>query len=454
MDRILVVDDERKIRTILARLLRDEGYEVADADSGPEAMEVAKAFRPDLVLMDLSMPGMDGIEAMAAISESVPGAETIIMTAYGSIESAVEAMRRGARDYLTKPFDNDELLLRIAHLLERKHLRREVDALKEELNRRYAFENIVAVSGEMQTIFEIMQRVSGTDVTVLIEGESGTGKELIVRAIHQHSARSEGPFVPINCAALPLNLIENELFGHEKGAFTDATERYVGKFEQADGGTLFLDEITELPPEAQAKLLRAIQEREITRIGGDRSIPVDVRLVAVTNRNLDALMEEGSFRRDLYFRINVVSIRIPPLRARKEDIPVLVDHFLGLFNERLGTSISGVSEEVSELFRVYDWPGNVRELENVLQGALVVARDRILHVADLPLRMQTMSRTREEKGRSETLSEMVESLERRVISEALKAEGGNRTRTAGRLGITRKTLLAKISAYRLEDPDG
>ena len=454
MDRILVVDDERKIRTILARLLRDEGYEVADADSGPEAMEVAKAFRPDLVLMDLSMPGMDGIEAMAAISESVPGAETIIMTAYGSIESAVEAMRRGARDYLTKPFDNDELLLRIAHLLERKHLRREVDALKEELNRRYAFENIVAVSGEMQTIFEIMQRVSGTDVTVLIEGESGTGKELIVRALHQHSARSEGPFVPINCAALPSNLIENELFGHEKGAFTDATERYVGKFEQADGGTLFLDEITELPPEAQAKLLRAIQEREITRIGGDRSIPVDVRLVAVTNRNLDALMEEGSFRRDLYFRINVVSIRIPPLRARKEDIPVLVDHFLGLFNERLGTSISGVSEEVSELFRVYDWPGNVRELENVLQGALVVARDRILHVADLPLRMQTMSRTREEKGRSETLSEMVESLERRVISEALKAEGGNRTRTAGRLGITRKTLLAKISAYRLEDPDG
>ena len=454
MDRILVVDDERKIRTILARLLRDEGYEVADADSGPEAMEVAKAFRPDLVLMDLSMPGMDGIEAMAAISESVPGAETIIMTAYGSIESAVEAMRRGARDYLTKPFDNDELLLRIAHLLERKHLRREVDALKEELNRRYAFENIVAVSGEMQTIFEIMQRVSGTDVTVLIEGESGTGKELIVRAIHQHSARSEGPFVPINCAALPLNLIENELFGHEKGAFTDATERYVGKFEQADGGTLFLDEITELPPEAQAKLLRAIQEREITRIGGDRSIPVDVRLVAVTNRNLDALMEEGSFRRDLYFRINVVSIRIPPLRARKEDIPVLVDHFLGLFNERLGTSISGVSEEVSELFRVYDWPGNVRELENVLQGALVVARDRILHVADLPLRMQTMSQMREEKGRSGTLADMVERLERRVISEALKAEGGNRTRTAGRLGITRKTLLAKIGAYRLEDPDG
>ena len=454
MDRILVVDDERKIRTILARLLRDEGYEVADADSGPEAMEVAKAFRPDLVLMDLSMPGMDGIEAMAAISESVPGAETIIMTAYGSIESAVEAMRRGALDYLTKPFDNDELLLRIAHLLERKHLRREVDALKEELNRRYAFENIVAVSGEMQTIFEIMQRVSGTDVTVLIEGESGTGKELIVRAIHQHSARSEGPFVPINCAALPLNLIENELFGHEKGAFTDATERYVGKFEQADGGTLFLDEITELPPEAQAKLLRAIQEREITRIGGDRSIPVDVRLVAVTNRNLDALMEEGSFRRDLYFRINVVSIRIPPLRARKEDIPVLVDHFLGLFNERLGTSISGVSEEVSELFRVYDWPGNVRELENVLQGALVVARDRILHVADLPLRMQTMSQMREEKGRSGTLADMVERLERRVISEALKAEGGNRTRTAGRLGITRKTLLAKIGAYRLEDPDG
>ena len=450
MDRILVVDDERKIRTILMRLLRDEGYEVKEADSGRRALETARIFRPDAVLMDLSMPGMDGIEAMAAISEVVPDVETIIMTAYGSIESAVEAMRRGARDYLTKPFDNDELLLRIAHLLERKHLRREVDALKEELNRRYAFENIVAVSGKMQAVFEIVHRVSGTDVTVLIEGESGTGKELIVRALHQHSTRSEDPFVAVNCAALPSNLIENELFGHEKGAFTDAAERYVGKFEQADGGTLFLDEVAELPVEAQAKLLRAIQEREITRVGGDRPVPVDVRLVAATNRNLDLLVEGGGFRKDLYFRVNVVSIKIPPLKERQEDIPVLVDHFLGLFNERLGTAISGVSEKVSELFRAYDWPGNVRELENVLQGAMVVAQNRVLHVADLPLRMQTMSQVRKEEGASGTLSEMVERLERRVISEALSAEAGNRTRTARRLGITRKTLLVKIGAYGLE----
>jgi len=260
--------------------------------------------------------------------------------------------------------------------------------------------------------------------------------------------------VVVNCAALPANLIENELFGHEKGAFTDAVERYVGKFEQADGGTLFLDEIAELPAEAQAKLLRAVQEREISRVGGDRPIPVDVRLVAATNRDLDALVEEGSFRRDLYFRVHVVSIRIPPLRERPEDIPVLVDHFLGLFNEQLETSISGVSEKVSELFRTYDWPGNVRELENVLQGAMVVAQDRILHAADLPLRIQTMSQMQEEGEDSGTLSEMVARLEQRVISEALRAEAGNRTRTARRLGITRKTLLAKIGAYGLENSAG
>lgn len=448
MDRVLIIDDERRIRLILSRLLRDEGYEVEVAASGEQGIEGARDFRPDVVLMDLSLPGMDGIEGMAAIREFVPEAETIMMTAYGTIESAVEAMRKGAYDYLTKPFDNDALVLKIKRLLERKHLSEEVETLKDQLNRRYAFENIVAVSGAMQAVFEMVGRASKTDVTVLVEGESGTGKELIVRALHHHSRRKDQPFVAVNCAALPTHLIENELFGHEKGAFTDATERYIGKFEQASGGTLFLDEIVELPPEAQAKLLRAVQEREITRIGGTKTIPVDVRLVAATNRDMEALMEEGRFRRDLYYRLNVVSIKIPPLRERREDIPLLVDHFIGRFAGAVERPVSGVSDEVMRLLNAYNWPGNVRELENVIQGAMVMAKDDFLRAGDLPLRIRTAEADRGAfRG---TLAEVVAQVERRVIGEALRMEGSNRTRTAERLGITRKTLLSKIKAYGLE----
>jgi len=448
MDRVLIIDDERRIRMILRRLLRDEGYDVEDAASGERGIEVAREFRPDVVLMDLSLPGMDGIEAMATIREFVPETETIMMTAYGTIESAVEAMRKGAYDYLTKPFDNDALVLKIKRLLERKHLSREVETLKDQLNQRYAFENIVAVSGAMQAVFEMVRRASKTDVTVLVEGESGTGKELIVRALHHHSRRKDKPFVPVNCAALPTHLIENELFGHEKGAFTDATERYIGKFEQASGGTLFLDEIVELPSEAQAKLLRAVQEREITRIGGTKTIPVDVRMVAATNQDMETSIEEGRLRRDLYYRLNVVSIKIPPLRERKEDIPLLVDHFIARFAGEIERPLSGVSEEAIRLLNAYDWPGNVRELENVLQGAMVMAKDDFLRTEDLPLRIQTVEADRGEfRG---TLAEVVAQVERRLIGEALRIEGSNRTRTAKRLGITRKTLLNKIEGYGLE----
>ena len=418
------------------------------ADSGERGIEVAREFRPDVVLMDLSLPGIDGIEATTRIREVVPEAETIMMTAYGTIESAVEAMRKGAYDYLTKPFDNDALVLKIKRVLERKHLSREVETLKDQLNRRYAFENIVAMSGTMQAVFEMVRRASKTDVTVLVEGESGTGKELIVRALHHHSRRKDKPFVAVNCAALPANLIENELFGHEKGAFTDATQRYIGKFEQANGGTLFLDEIAELPLEAQAKLLRAVQEREIVRIGGTKTIPVDVRLVAATNRDAEALIEEGRLRRDLYYRLNVVSIKIPPLRERKEDIPLLADHFIARFAGEIERPISGVSEEAMRLLNAYDWPGNVRELENVIQGAMVMAKSDFLRTGDLPLRIQTVEGDRGElRG---TLAEVLAQVERRVIGEALRIEGSNRTRTAKRLGITRKTLLSKIEAYGLE----
>ncbi|MEW6754482.1 MAG: sigma-54 dependent transcriptional regulator [Candidatus Latescibacterota bacterium] len=451
--RILIVDDERQIRTILRQLLSDEGHQVEAVVSGEECLARAGDLRPDLVLMDLSLPGMDGIETMEALRGHGVEAAVILMTAYGTVTSAVRAMKLGAFHYVEKPFDNDALLNLVARALEQRRLAGQVARLREEVDLQGGLDEMVGASTCMQGVFAQVLRAARSEATVLVEGESGTGKELVVRALHRRSRRSEGPLVALNCAALPAHLIENELFGHEPGAFTDARRRYAGRFEQAQGGTLFLDEVGELPLEAQGKLLRVIQEREVMRIGGSQSVPVDVRLVAATNRAMDEMLQQGRFRQDLYYRLNVVAIRVPPLRDRPEDLPPLVDCFLERINRQAETPIRGVAPEVMQLFGRYEWPGNVRELANVLEGAAVMCRGEWIRPQDLPLRVQRTLAPATARTAG-TLAEILTGVERDIIAEALALEGHNRTRTAARLGITRKTLLAKIAAYGLGRPEG
>ena len=451
MDTILIVDDEERIRTVLGAFLEDRGFRVEEADCGERVLGVAREAEPEVILMDLSMPGMDGIETMTQIGRVLPQSKTIIMTAYGSIESAVDAMKRGAYDYITKPLRNEDLLIRIQRALETIRLERKVEVLEDQLVEKYGFEHIVGQSGAMDAVFGMAQKVAARDVTVFLTGESGTGKELIARAMHRHSPRKDRPFVPINCGAIPENLIENEFFGHEKGAYTDAKERKIGKFEQAEGGALFLDEVCELPLSAQTKLLRAIQEKEITRIGGQGTIPVDVRIICATNRDPWKRVQEGTFREDLYYRLNVFPIHVPPLRERPEDIAPLVDHFVGRFNALLRTSVAGVSDEAMALLRDCDWPGNVRELENTLQHAVLMADEGYIKKEDLPPRVRGASDDLA-GGEEPSLGKILENVERRTIRRVLHEEHGNRTRTAQRLRISRQTLLTKIEAYGLRAP--
>ncbi len=448
-DKVLVVDDESRIRVILSRLLKDEGFEVEVADSGEKAIEVSRSFKPDVVLMDQKMSGIDGIEAMSSVLKGFPDTKVIIMTAYGSIGNAVEAIKKGAYDYITKPFDNEDLIINVKRALEVKHLSRKVEILEDQLGEMYSFEGIVAVSGAMDSVLKVASRAAEKDVMVFVQGESGTGKELLVRAIHRYSSRKNGPFVPVNCAAVPSSLIEDYFFGHEKGAFTDAKGQRVGAFERAQAGTLFLDEICEFPPGAQVKLLRAIQEKEIMRVGGQRTIPVDVRIITATNRDTEEEICKGNLREDLYYRLNVVSIRVPPLRERPEDIPPLVDHFIAKFNRELGTRIRKVSGEMLEAFRLYKWPGNVRELENVIKGAMVIADGDELGIGHLPSSVLGANGTESAEGFT-SLCETVAGVERQAIIDVLRLEGGNRSRAAQRLGITRKTLAAKMKTYGLD----
>jgi len=453
--RVLIVDDEAKIRSILTRILKDEGYQVRDASSGEEAIQLARDFHPDVILMDLRMPGMNGIDSMVEIRRFLPCCMTIILTAYGTIPSAVEAVKRGAYDYLTKPFDNDELLLVIRRAVEHLRLSREVESLREQLREKYSFENIIGVSAAMQEVFELMHRVLPTDVTVLIQGESGTGKELVARALHYHGPRQNKPWVVVNCGAIPANLIESEFFGHERGAFTDAREQRIGKFEQANGGTLFFDEIGELSPDAQVKLLRVLQEKEITRVGGRETIPVDVRIIAATNKNLEEEVKKGSFREDLFYRISVFTISIPPLRERREDIPPLVEHFLQKYSQKLGVGPMRISREAMELLEDYPWPGNVRELENVIQRAMILCKKGTIIKEDLPLRIQGYAEEEtlgERVGLEERIKRLTEQLEREIILRTLEKCGGNRTQTARELQISRKTLFNKMRRYGIGSP--
>ncbi len=467
MMRILIVDDEKQIRKILSVLLTERNYEVAEASCGEEALKVQADFQAALVLLDLSMPGMDGLQTLQKLMNAGSAPEVVMMTAFGTIRSAVEAMRLGAFDYLSKPFDNEALLLTVERALERRRLSREVEDLRIELESRYGFSEIIGLGPQMQEVFRIMAKVAKVDATVLITGESGTGKELVARAIHRRSGRCSGPFVAVNCSAIPETLVESEFFGAQKGAFTDARENRPGKFEMAHRGTLFLDEIGDLALDAQAKLLRVLQERQITPLGATRSRPVDVRVIAATNQNLEQAVARGEFRDDLYWRVNVVNIQLPPLRDRRVDLPLLIDHFLDHFNRELGLTVKTIAKDAKALLLAYDWPGNVRELENTLCRAMVLCECTTLSVADLPPRIRGESETGDSTGLqldqgqvklTEAVNQMTERLEKTIIIGRLAQLRGNRTATAQSLGVSRKTLFNKMRQYGLaheeEDAEG
>jgi len=466
MPRILIVDDEPQIRRILSVLLSDNGFEVAEAESGERALAVAESFRPDVALLDINMPGLDGLEALRALLKVHVKLDCVMMTAYGTIRSAVEAMKSGAFDYLAKPFDNDELLLIINRALEMRRLSREVEELRNELSIRYGFNEIIGISPKLQAVFNTMAKVALVDATVLIEGESGTGKELVARAIHRRSNRSSKPFVAVNCGAIPQALVEAEFFGHERGAFTDARETRVGRFEQAQGGTLFLDEVGELPLEAQVKLLRVLQDREVIKLGGRTPIKIDVRVVAATNVDLQTAVESGKFRKDLYWRLNVVKVAMPSLRDRPEDIPLLIDHMFERFNRELRLGVKTITPEARRLLELYDWPGNVRELENVICGAIITCEKGVVGAQDLPPRLRGDVATAHSdlEGLTVTgahdigamtladvVNDVVERLEKTIISSRLAKMSGNRTATAESLGVSRKTLFNKMRQYGFLD---
>jgi two-component system NtrC family response regulator len=447
--RILVVDDEPAQRELVAGFLRKQGFEVALAGDGRDALGRFTREPFDLVLTDQRMPGFSGLELIGALRAVTPEAAVIVMTAYGTIETAVAAIKGGAADYLTKPLNLDELLHRIRTVRERQRLVAENRELRLALSERHRVEGIIGESGRMQEVLSLVHRVAGSDATVLIQGESGTGKELIAQAIHHASPRAPRPLVKVNCAALPETLLESELFGHEKGAFTGAMAARQGRFELAHGGTLFLDEIGDLPLHLQVKLLRVLQEREFERVGSGRPIAVDVRLIAATHRDLAALVKGGEFRDDLYYRINVVTIVVPPLRERREDIPPLIDHFVRKFAETNRKRIAGLTREARELLLRYDYPGNVRELENLIERAVVLTRDDVIGAADLPLTLQEpVVDTAEAAG----LTTAVEALERRMIREALAQANGVQTRAAETLAISERVLRYKLKKYGLAGP--
>jgi DNA-binding NtrC family response regulator len=453
--KLLIVDDEDKIIKILSRILSEEGYDLETACTGEEGIKRAKNHTPDIVLMDLNLPGMDGIESMSRIQQMAPETLTIILTAYGTISSAVEAMRKGAYDYLTKPFDNDELLMTIRRAEENLRLRREITDLKDQLREKYQFTNIIGQSQKIRSVFDLMEQVSKTDATVLVQGESGTGKELIVRAIHHAGVRKEKPFLAVNCGAIPPNLVESEFFGHEKGAFTDAKELRIGAFERAHGGTLFLDEIGELSLDTQVKLLRVLEDNSISRVGGSKEIPVDTRIIAATNKNLEKEIQKGSFRQDLYFRLNVFFIALPSLRERREDIPLLVDHFLEKYLKKVKSPVKDISSQAVKHLQSYDWPGNVRELENAIHSALIVCKGKSILPHHLPLRIQGYPQIQDNHpetntGMEEKVGRICEEVEREMILKALTENNHSRTKAAEVLQISRKTLFNKMQKLGIE----
>ena len=453
--KVLVIDDEEGARRTVSLLLEDEDYDVVTASGGEEGLETARDASPDLVLCDVRMPQMDGMEFLRTYREEGGRALVIMMTAYGSHELAVEAMQEGAYDYVAKPFSGDELLLVLRKAEERESLRREVDRLRREVDPERRYPEIVARSEVMTQAIDLADRVAPHPSTVLISGESGTGKELFARLIHGNSPRRDAGFVPVNCGAIPENLLESELFGHTKGSFTGAETDRAGLFEEADGGTLFLDEIGELPQPLQVKLLRALQEGAIRRVGESEEREVDARVLAATSRDLEADVEEGTFRSDLYYRINVVKIHLPPLRHRREDIPLLARHFLEQHNEELGLRFEEFESEAMERLMEYPWPGNVRELENAVERAMVLSEPPTVRLDGLPDNVRdpgAVSTIVPERLPADELSVKKRSaeLERRLIARALEITENNKTKAAELLDLSYRALLYKIKDYDLE----
>jgi len=440
---ILIVDDEKNTRDGLARALR-RTYEVRVAESGAAALKILSEEPVDVMLSDLRMPVMDGMTLMQRALAGSPDLTCILLTAYGNMETAVEAMRHGAADFLTKPVNLGELELVLQRVLRSRQAEAENRQLREQLDAKFGMENIVGNSSAMQEVFDTVRQVAGSRATVLVQGESGTGKELVAKAIHQLSTRKHGAFVPVHCAALSSTLLESELFGHEKGSFTGAAEQRKGRFEMADGGSLFLDEIGEVDSTVQVKILRALEERAFERVGGQDTIEVDTRLIAATNRDLKQMVADGTFREDLYYRLHVVVIELPTLRNRAGDIPLLLNHFLEVFNQENDRAIEGFSPDALDLLQAYDWPGNVRELRNVVEQMVVLSRGQRIGVRELPAQLRGAGG---EEEKSSVQAGTLEEMEKQAIVQALKAAGGNRTRAAEQLGISRRTLHRKIAEY-------
>ena len=445
---ILVVDDEPVQRELISGFLKKQSFEVSAADSAERALELFRQDVFDLVLTDQKMANMSGLELLQAVHAINPETPVILITAFGTVETAVAALKQGALDYLTKPVNLEELLYRIQQVSDRYRIINENRELREALRERYRIEGIIGESGQMLEVLSLVRRVAPSEATVLIRGESGTGKELIAQAIHFASPRARGPLVKVNCAALPEALLESELFGHEKGAFTGAITSRQGRFELANGGTIFLDEIGDLPLHLQAKLLRVLQEREYEKVGSSRSVKVNVRIMAASHRPLEALIKSGLLREDLYYRLNVVTILIPPLRERRSDLALLIDHFVRRFAEKNGKKISGFTPEGRDILLRYDYPGNVRELENIIERAVVLTRDDVIGSGDLPV---TVQEKEAEDDHEANLTVAVERLERRMIRDALARFEGVQTRAAEMLGMSERALRYKLIKYGFRD---
>jgi two-component system NtrC family response regulator len=447
--RILIAEDEKPQRELLEGFLKKEGFSVETASHGRQAIEKVDGDFFDIVFLDYKMPELDGLQTLREIRRRLPDLPVVMMTAYGTVETAVASMKGGALDYLTKPIDLDELLLIIRKVLERSALVRENRDLRARLQERYTFQNIIYGSPNMEEVMGLVARVAPSQATVLIRGESGTGKELVANAIHYASARSEKTFIKVSCSAIPETLLESELFGHEKGAFTGAIQKRIGRFEEADGGTLFLDEIGEFAPSTQVKLLRILQEKEFQRLGSNLNLKTDVRVITATHRPLEEAMRKGEFREDLYYRLNVISIHLPPLRERKEDIPLLIDHFLKKYAELNQKKIQDLSKEARALLSRYSYPGNVRELENLIERAVVLCRGEVITTQDLPFHLQegAPEKSWDMPGKMKSLPDSLEEIEKDLIVRALQQHQGVQTRAAQSLGIGERVLRYKMKKY-------